>query len=314
MSEMINRHIATLLRRHDCVIVPGIGAFVVLHQDAAFDSESGIFTPPARLLTFNPSITHDDGLMVDSLSRRMKISFAAAREKLEAESRLMLRRLKAEGSLRIGRVGTLVRRGEGRLEFKPEACWTLQLPAIECSRTAEKPVIEILRPEPAEEKGVAVVRVPLHFRRLHAAAAAVILAIVGFAISTPIDLEHAQNASMAMPAFTPPEPVRFEPPVEPEGMSLWINASTPADAVLSIEKPKPAAPQPYIVVVASLVSKEQANKFIASAPTPGLQVVQCGDKFRVYASSGASQAEAMAAFAAQSGFSTAYPDAWVCRR
>lgn len=312
MSEMINRHIATLLRRHDCVIVPGVGAFVVLHQDAEFSPESGIFAPPARLLTFNPAITHDDGLLVDSLSRRMKIGFAQAREKMEAESRLMLRRLKAEGSLHIARVGTLTRRSESRLEFRPEQCWCISLPAIECSRRAEKPVIEILRPEPAEEKGMAVVRVPLHFRRLRAAAAAILLALISFAISTPIDLEHAQNASLALPMFTPPEPMKFELPAEPEGMSLWINASTPADAIITAQKP--AAPGPFIVVVASLASMEQAHKFIASAPTAGLQMVQSGDKFRVFAASGANQAEAMAAFAAQPGFSTAYPDAWVCRR
>lgn len=313
MSEMINRHIATLLRRHDCVIVPGIGAFVATRIDAHFDRATGRFLPPARVLSFNPAITHDDGLLADSLSRRMKISFEQARERVEAESRLMSRRLKAEGSVAIARVGSLMRRPDAGLEFIADQSWLMRLPAVICSHRTEQPLIEVIRPVAEPSKKVAVVRVPLHVRRLRAAAAAVILCIIGFALSTPIDLERAQNATLAAPSFTAPEPPRFEPLPAPAGMELSI-ALAPSDGIVSARKPEPEKPKPYVVIVASLPSLDQARKYISNSSTPGLRILQSGDKFRIYAAEGTTQEEAMANAGAIDGFRAAFPDAWICRR
>ncbi len=313
MSEIINRHIITLLRRHDCVIMPGIGAFVANRVSAYFDVASGRFTPPSRVISFNPAITHDDGLLASSLSRRMKISFEQARERLEEESALMQRRLKAEGALKIDRVGTLLRHSDSRLDFRPEINWTLPLPSVNCERQVEKPIIEVIRPAASERKSVAIVRVPLHIRRLRAAAAAIVIFLISFALSTPINLEQAQNASLAAPSFTVPETPRFETPAVPAGLELNI-ASAPADGLISAVKPEPERPKKFVVVVASLQSMEQANQFIREANFPGLQVLQCSDKFRVYASAGETQDEAMSAAMAIDGFRSAFTDVWVCRR
>lgn len=313
MSEIINRHIITLLRRHDCVIMPGIGAFVANRVSAGFDVTSGRFAPPARIISFNPAITHDDGLLASSLSRRMKISFEQARERLEEESALMQRRLKAEGALKIHRVGTLLRHTDSRLDFRPESPWVLPLPQITCERLVEKPIIEVVRPAVSERKSVAIVRVPLHLRRLRAAAAAMVIFLISFALSTPIDLEQAQNASLAAPSFTAPEVPVFETPAVPAGMELNLS-SAPADGLLPAAKPEPERPKKYVVVVASLQTMEQANKFIRETNFPGLQVLQCGDKFRVYAAAGETQDEAMSIAMAIDGFRSAFTDVWVCRR
>ena len=313
MSEIINRHIITLLRRHDCVIMPGIGAFVANRVSADFDDSTGRFTPPTRVISFNPAITNDDGLLASSISRRMKISVEQARERLEEESALMQRRLKAEGALKITRVGTLLRHSDSRLDFRPECPWMFPFPSVNCERKAEKPIIEVIRPAASERKSVAIVRVPLHLRRLRAAAAAVVIFLISFAISTPIDLEQAQNASLAAPAFTAPEAPRFEIPTVTAAIELNIS-SAPIDGLIPAVKPEPERPKKYVVVVASLQSMEQANKFIRETGFPGLQVLQCGDKFRVYASAGETQEEAMSAAMALDGFRSAFTDVWVCRR
>ncbi|MBD5294278.1 MAG: SPOR domain-containing protein [Bacteroides sp.] len=314
MSELINRHIITLLRRHDCVIMPGIGAFVATKVAAGFDSLTGKFNPPARIISFNPAINYDDGLLASSVSRRMKISFEQARERVEEEAELMRRRLKAEGALSISRVGTLYRRSDSRLDFRPAASWTPRLPIVSCpAQRPAAPIIELVRPSVDSEKSVAVVRVPLRLRRLRAAAAAMLIFLVGFALSTPIDLRQAQYASLAAPSFTAPEPEVFEPLPAPAGMELNI-ASAPADGILSIAKPEPEKPKNYVVVVASLATFEQAKEFITNSALSGLQILQSGDNYRVYCASGASQEEALSAADAIDGFRSAFPDAWVCRR
>lgn len=323
MSDFVSHHIATLLRRHDCVIVPGVGAFVATREAAAL--ADGVLTPPFRSISFNGALTHDDGLLASSVSRRMKISFEQARERVAAEAALMQRRLKAEGAVRVARVGTLQRMSGGRIEFAPEASWMLTLPAIRAAKPV--PAFEVVRPAAPEgrEKAVAVVRVPLRLRWLRVAAAAVVLVALGFALSTPIDLEQAQHASLAAPMFTPPEEPEFEIIESPAGLELNlampVEQSEPAPAapeqVAPQAVPAPAAstrPLPYVMVVASLPSRDKAEEFIADQGIPSLQILQSGEKFRVYAGAGSSADEARAASMAIADFSSRFPDAWVCRR
>lgn len=317
MSDLLNRHIYTLLRRNDCVIVPGVGAFVATDRPAVFNVADSCMSPPRRVISFNGALTHDDGLLAASYARRMKISFEQARREVDEEAQLLMRRLKAEGAVDISRIGMLQRASGGRLLFSPQPRAVLELPAVAC-RTAEAvPVLEVVRPAvPARDKAVAVVRLPLRLKRLRAAAAAAVLLVVSFALSTPIDVEQAQNATLSAPAFTAPEPPMFEVLPAPEGMALYM-APAPSDGMVEASS-RPAAAggdsDPYIVVVASLVSRAQAERFIADSGDSALRVAESGDRYRVYAASGATRDAAQAAMDADSSISSRYPDAWVCRR
>lgn len=309
MSNLLSHHIATLLRRHDCVIVPGLGAFVAANEASQFSGD--ILTAPRRVVSFNAAMVHDDGLLADSYARRMKISFEQARERVAAESALIQRRLKAEGAMEIPHVGTLSRHSGNRLEFMPAGAWTLSLPALRA--TAPIRTFEVVRASSESEKAVAVVKVPLRMHWLRAAAAAVVLCLLGFALSTPIDLQDAQNATLAAPAFTAPEVPQIEPLATPEGLELNM-AMAPADGVVSIVKPTPQGADAYVVVVASLPSREKALEFIAHSDDPALEILHSGDKFRVYGASGSTAEAARAAAIAREGFMTRFPDSWVCRR
>lgn len=312
MNDNVSLHITTLLRRNDCVIIPGVGAFVATRHEA--ELRGALMTPPRREVSFNPMMVHDDGLLASSISRRMKISFEQARERVAAESALIQRRLQNEGAVNLPRVGILQRRSGGRLEFLPAAAWALLPPPVRIAPVA--PTFEVVRPADNEaEKAVAVVRVPLHLRWLRVAAAAVILCVLGFALSTPIDIATAQHASLAAPTFTAPEPEVIEVLPAPKNMELNL-AMAPAGSMMSIEKPEPepvAVVQPYVVVVASLPTLAKAEEFIA-ANGSGLQILNSGGRYRVYAAEGASSEEARAAAENISGFASRFPDSWVCRR
>lgn len=314
MSDLLSQHIITLLRRHDCVIVPGVGAFVATCESATLSGD--VLAPPSRRVVFNPDLLHDDGLLASSYARRMKIPFEHAREKVAAEAALLHRRLKAEGVVTINRVGTLHRRAGGRLEFVPEGAWTLPLPLIRAAQAA--PQFEVVKPAASEsDKAVAVVRVPLHLRWIRVAAAAVILFGISFALTTPISMNDAQHASLAAPAITAPEAENWPAPDEPVGLELKIAipAVEPvATTAIAIEQPAPVAPAPYVVIVASLPTPEKAEEYIASQGIASLQVLRSGDKYRIYTGEGNSPEEAMANANKLSGFSSRYPDAWVCRR
>ncbi len=75
-------HIEHLIFRNECVIVPGFGAFIAEKVPAYINKESGTFMPPSRRLSFNPRIDHTDGMLVTSLMRRHRWSYALASESL----------------------------------------------------------------------------------------------------------------------------------------------------------------------------------------------------------------------------------------
>lgn len=115
----IIRHIEYLIRRHDCVIVPGIGAFIVSYKSSYINEEWGIMTPPKREITFNSSIVNNDGLLANSISRKEGISFEVANKLMFQEIDRMRVLLMENEVFSIGRIGNLSVGVENNLRFEP---------------------------------------------------------------------------------------------------------------------------------------------------------------------------------------------------
>jgi len=71
----IEVYIQELLYRHDCVIVPGFGAFLTRYRSAFLDSGSGMLYPPSKILGFNVRLSHNDGLLAHHIAKRENISY-----------------------------------------------------------------------------------------------------------------------------------------------------------------------------------------------------------------------------------------------
>lgn len=113
------QHIEYLMLRHDCVIVPGLGAFIASVTPARFDMEKGIIIPPSRTVMFNQAVAIDDGLIANSYSRKHGISFEEARQVIIRESNYLIADLRSCGEVRCGRLGKLVLGEEGNIVFSP---------------------------------------------------------------------------------------------------------------------------------------------------------------------------------------------------
>ncbi|MDR2085544.1 MAG: hypothetical protein LBP72_00005, partial [Dysgonamonadaceae bacterium] len=74
----LNFYIAYLLTKHECVIIPGFGAFVVFAVCASKKEIEGVLCPPAQSLGFNPEIKHNDGLLTHFVSEMETISYKEA--------------------------------------------------------------------------------------------------------------------------------------------------------------------------------------------------------------------------------------------
>ncbi len=82
MNE-IALHIDYLLHTHDCIIVPGLGGFVVNTTDVEKNGLWGLDAPTFELL-FNNKLTYNDGLLAESLMKINNVSYDVAIKKIES--------------------------------------------------------------------------------------------------------------------------------------------------------------------------------------------------------------------------------------
>lgn len=117
--DQLALHIEYLLRRNDCVILPGIGAFISVHIPARYDEVTATWHPMSEEIRFNQAVNQDDGLLANSYARKYSLPFHEARVLLDSDIRAMLSLIEHDGEVSLGRLGTLSA-GEGSsLVFAP---------------------------------------------------------------------------------------------------------------------------------------------------------------------------------------------------
>lgn len=115
-------HTEYLLRHHDCVVLPGLGAFVSRRMPARFDEENpDVMLPPCRRLTFNSELKETDGLVASSISRRDGISYAEADRIVSVGVSDIAAQLEHEGELLFGHLGAFMKLPGTPVRFYPAA-------------------------------------------------------------------------------------------------------------------------------------------------------------------------------------------------
>ena len=66
------------MTRHDCVVIPGWGAFIANCSPARYDADREVMERPHRSIGFNASVSHNDGLLAQSLLRREGMDYDEA--------------------------------------------------------------------------------------------------------------------------------------------------------------------------------------------------------------------------------------------
>lgn len=119
--EHLALHIEYLLLRHDCVILPGFGAFINVRIPARFDAASGKWYPMAREVRFNSVIIQDDGLLTNSYARKYSLPFNEARILLDSDLKEFAGMLDEDGEVTIGKLGTIAKGDDNTIRFTPFA-------------------------------------------------------------------------------------------------------------------------------------------------------------------------------------------------
>ena len=101
------KHIELLLRDNDCVILPGFGGFIAHAVPAYYVSEEHLYYPPSRSISFNTSITMNDGLLAQRYMRSYNVDYAQAVYLIDVAIEKLRDTLDEEGSVTIPRIGTI---------------------------------------------------------------------------------------------------------------------------------------------------------------------------------------------------------------
>ncbi len=209
--DILPLHIEYLLTRHDCVIVPGIGAFIATETEAFIDLENGVIRPRRREISFNSSVVTDDGLLAHSIARHEGLSYEEARRTLSSLIERMTADLNGEGEVSVGMIGRLLKDSEGLINFQPRRSTVesdlypeikLNEKRIESADNSQVETEWVEEPE-AEDENVRIIKVPadryvftISKRAVHAAAMLITIITIGLSLMIPINHDNEQKASV----------------------------------------------------------------------------------------------------------------------
>lgn len=325
---------------HDCVVVPGFGAFMINDEGARYDFGNRRFLPPSRTIGFNPEVSHNDALLVGSISRREGISLEGARGRLDTTVDSLRHQLQLGGEVAVGNLGILSRglspdapvftpsdlslpgrRFEGLV---PLNVLPLEMETeednIDMGAGADADGIrQIIFPAPL--KFVAsIVAIMIGLGILYSTTSLVNSPRMNFAsLDTGISSRLEQTHSIDTPAVSLDLSREILlnialPAGDGSGLTVSDAPIAAVDRKAEVQTLAPqalAAPGRYILVVGSFPSRRAAERHIDSLGDSSLRIVEMDGNFRIYAASASNINDARML---ADTLKASYPSVWVCRR
>jgi len=212
----IVKHIENLLLKENSVIVPDFGCFMAHTISAHFDEKENLFLPPQRTLGFNPRVTINDSLLVQSYIETYSMSYPDAMKEIERETAEIKAELVKNGKFEFEGVGTLTFDGKA-YDFTPcisglltpsifgfDSLEITRLQAIiDAKNSDETKINAILKPsfKPSEEKKNSIFTkendepIVITIQRSTLRKCATAAAVVALAALSIIPMKFASNSS-----------------------------------------------------------------------------------------------------------------------
>lgn len=302
------KHIEYLLIRHDCVIVPGLGAFIASRIPARIDMDKRIILPPTRQTAFNQAVTADDGLLANSYVRKYGCTFDEARQIIVRQVAFLKSFLYANREAKVGSLGKLMLGVEDNLVFSPNMesdAFSLTMGYCEVGASNHR---ESLLADNDSELPSADEKERRNFFRLRksfskVAVAAVLAFVIGVALLiNPMPADNREQRASVVPveALMPQKPASEKVAVAPAPM--------PEVAVVEETKTLPM----HYLIIATFTNPGEAAAYVErySSETTPLEIVSSKRMTRVAIASSHDR-ETLRAKLNSSEISRQYPNAWI---
>lgn len=292
----IVKHIENLLLKENSVIVPDFGCFMAHTISAHFDEAENLFLPPQRTLGFNPRVTINDSLLVQSYIDTYSMSYPDAMKEIEHEVAAIKSALSKNGTFMFEGIGTL--RFDGKVyDFTPnisglltpsiygfDALEMTTLKAIiDAQNSDDTKVNAILKPsfQPSEEKKKSIFAkendepIVITIQRATLRKCATAAAILALAALSVVPMKYAASAMQDVQLASVISWKSETPaPVEKK--------AAPVKKIVAKKPATPKAPQAeeakYTVVLAAGISMEGAKMYAADLVKEGVAATIDGEK------------------------------------
>ncbi len=118
MDFQLEKHVKELLFRYNMVIIPGFGALIGSRKPAKVDRRTGLFEPPAKFLSFNSILKENDGLLINHVAKKNRITVHQAEEKVRQAVAEWKNELNRNGQIGLEDIGFFIKNND-KIIFSP---------------------------------------------------------------------------------------------------------------------------------------------------------------------------------------------------
>lgn len=311
MNE-IALHIDFLLHTHDCIIVPGLGGFVVNETGVEKNGLWGLDAPSLELI-FNSKLTYNDGLLAESLMKTNNISFAQATKQIESASQELKSRLMKSEEVEWDNLGIFKTNKENNIIFLPNKAY-VRPQFFGLSNARLKPAALAVTSSNNNGNAIPVRYIMRYVSTAIAVAILFFLVVVSYNSTSPVS-QQAEIVSKPLIFGNNPSRTNTPKAIQPSTVAA-INNSPSSEANNSVTLGQSSTKKYYIVVgvyevrdvAESTLSKLKKQGFVNAS------MIERPTRLDVYSDSFSSREEAQAYLIKFHADNASYRDAWILKR
>lgn len=333
----LSKHIECLLLSNNCVIVPRLGGFVAQYAQAEHPADEDCILPPRRTVGFNPLLTINDGLLVQSYMQTYEASYPETLRMINEAVDEIKAVLRNKGEFEMPGIGTIHLNMDGSYNFMPEAAGLLSpelygLGTVKALAKYQPKSISMAKQEDtaptdaeSEENETESKRnytFSINREIVNYAAAAVVALVLYFACLAPLPSATDNAAPMTasslaeriMQPSAPSKAPAAATPVKPAAAEVAETPAAPEQPAAQAEETKQE--QPYTIVLASAVSKKNAQIFVERLQAGGedtAEVYVRGKMTRVIVGKFSTEKEAYEYISAKRKTNGSFSQAWILK-
>lgn len=111
------KHILTLLKDNDCVVLPGFGGFILKCKPSSIHHTT--IYPPSKQIAFNSGLQHEDELLTGALMHAYALAYNTAKNEVASYANHLSYTLKKNQQLTLKQIGAFTIGENNQIIFKP---------------------------------------------------------------------------------------------------------------------------------------------------------------------------------------------------
>ena len=311
MNE-IALHIDFLLHTHDCIIVPGLGGFVVNETGVEKNGLWGLDAPAFELI-FNSKLTYNDGLLAESLMKTNNISFTRATKLIESASQELRNRLIKSEEVEWDNLGIFKTNKENNIIFLPNKAY-VRPQFFGLTNARFKPAALALTSSSSNENAIPVKSIMRYVSTAIAVAVLFFLVVVSYNNTSPVN-QHAEIVSKPLIFGNNPSRMHTAKASQPAAFASTNNS--PSAEANNTVTPAQSSTKKYYIVVGVYEVRDVAEKSLSRLKKQGFvnaSMIERPTRLDVYSDSFSSREEAQTYLLKFHADNASYRDAWILKR